>query len=1691
MRFGRTSSLLTVLIGVALAASLPASAAGTAFRYDATQRVINACVLGVNGQTLADHPSPYIIEGMRRSDLAPEDWNFVNALAPPTVVEGDVAADFVVKGKPEYWFVSLTDETANQLVGMDLIFISAPDLDLTPRQQAGLQAAVEAGAVLWVDNAILRDANGDPTDWTRVTNFPWVLGFDFEPTPANRAWALKATDPGHMLLREPHPIDALSVTRLGDRPDRPEYDTWVPPDPALPIDPNSTLSEGFFIPTLGVQFREVIQNVQYDDTGVVQRAAAWAVAADYGSGSVLVTAGGVGRDVAEWLLDRGTGQWRPTPDFLQAPDVKFALNAIRWNDRWQQARGNPRASATTVARAPFPLDIAWQYPDRSEDPAAVSIGAVVSTPVQSRNLLYALSIPSTTGGPLTGSLMCFDLTPEEDRDGDGMADDGAETDYSRGAPYDMIWRVELLEGATSHYSSPTLTSYTDPGNDLSSLDDDVFYPQVALISYVDPATGGAWVDCYDASIANGGTLLWRRRITPYSETSATAEVVSLSTPIVHKGYVYVLASEYDPALAGANNQDSSYGRAHCFELDYPWDPTDSWPSDASWWVYPANQTNIDGIGTDLAIAEPQKALPAFHDPRWVSRDLAIYPSGRTPLPPAPGATPVVHAVGTTAAGEPVDALLTFGTAVSLRWASPDIRINNAVGGSQYTLVPTPLRVDDESPAKPGYGSAALPWGVGLNEGFYSLRLNNDITSYTPGATTLLLGGTLSEDTFDPANPRYLRFSPAAVREAAIQAAIANGDPLDAQVGIDVNVIYNLSAVPEAHRLAGPVLWHRALKVGQRIYQPSSMGTDEIAVTSGRPIEYRYITPPPNPPPGSGAIEKLDASSGVTRWTYDPIVSMPNVPVGAVTSSTTAAAFTDETLIVGTSAVEYPAAAGEPGYSASSIIGLARQMDLQVDFMRAADGTYPVAVYMLWPGAVVHHLAPGSYTVDPWSGRLTFPAASAAEVMDIDGVSVGAVYGRALRVQWPDGTLEDHVAPAIERFHLTPGYIRLRHYPYDPATVEISRPDGTLVDPATIAPVTPGTDLFGGRQAVLDGWIDMRAAVDADGVPIAPGDEILVSYHGWSEAGGGWIAVPNAAFNIAIERHQLAPIFGASVSSPAVGDDTIHIGTQGRDRNLNGDFDPDATAVGDPEPPPDPATLLSLIWNKATGYVRSATTVPARPQPGVGGIPVVSGPPSLAEDAVFVGSRMMGDPANQDIGPGYVSALRPWSVLLCDSSRIVETIGSEPSWVCTGTSSPQRTQSFIGEDLRRPFSRPAKATRLPNGDILVVDTGNHRVVEIDRAGRIVWPLDLYGYEYYTSSDNHDLKLSRPADANRYYGWMTIDVGGTPERFPVVHTVIADTGNARVIDIQTTFHDPVTLVRDGRQRHTITTVTPTYVQVGGSPRGYERVRYTSAAPINDPGNGALIGYLCAASNLNQLLVVSAGGRIVNPYASLQTSGGTAGATWAPWAWLYDADPADTNDVSGQPLQFENIKNVSLKRIGGTIYVGVTCSRYIGRSGEPAHALAAAGPGVFEFRIDVSSSDPADWQLDQMGTGAAWPTMDPHWFFVGDDYRGRPMTTISTAAGDFDNRWYPVSAQRVSSDTVLITNSLSQTENATPANIGGGARQAVIGSHIFEVLTDDGGDADPTNDLHALDPQRSVPAPGQAWADPFVQPAYAEVK
>ncbi len=1672
MRLCRNCLLLTALILFVVA--LPAAAARTTFRYDAAQRVIKACVLGVAGQTPATHPNPYVIEGMRRSDLTPDDWVFENPLAPPTVVSGDTPSDYVVKGKRAYWFVPLTDESARQLIGMDLIYICAPDLDLTFLEREGLRAAVEAGAVLWVDNDLV--AGG--TVWTA---FPWPFQF---ADPGVGSFARVPLDSRHGLLSEPYGLNSASVARLGDDPE------WVD------VQAGSTAVSGLYITNLGSVFRTVAQVGEIDTDGRIINREPFVVAASYGSGSIVLTTGGVGLDVSEWIGPGSSGPGftagrRPAPDPTQAPDVKLSLNMIQWNDRWEQARRTPRASATTVARAPFPLDIAWQYPERGEALPSSSLGAVVAAPVYGRGMVYAVSVPATIPGGPGARIVCLDMAPEQSLDGDAWPDDGI-ADYGAGTGYDVLWQNTLGAGRTPRFASPTLATMMVSGT--GGYDVPI---QVVLVSSVlEPSVPMGFVTCLNATIDaeilsqvpapfnTPGAMIWERTIDGYG---GTGDVVALSTPVVHNGFVYVLASEYDDLLAGPA-VERTYSRLHCFELAFDWSAGD--PNNAGWWVYPSSDPELDGVGGPLADVEDQRSLPPIHDPNWV---LDPSPATRAPLPPAPGAIPVVHAAGGTVDGGYADALVTFGTAVTYRYDAGlgRVTLDGTAGGCQFCVVPAPLMRSTATPL--------------LNADYFLVRVNSAMLDDATDNTVLAVNGTtIVPDQWH--DGRHRHYAPGAVREAIAGAVAAGEDPIEVQTGIDVLVDYHLDPAPgtvadEPHTLPGPVRWRRPLPLGDTIRQPASMGADEVIASAGSPIVYAPATPPTR----GGGFARLDAGTGAVRWSYDPVDRVPGAGPASITGSVTGAAFDDNTAIVGTTAVDYVNA-----LATSSVIGLSRQIEPTIRLGHGMASSYhvspneqaPTTVTLAGTGIVI---SPISYRVDRWSRHLTFPAATAGRVTAASGAPIGPIYGRAVLVDWthdnqtPDDPSDDvavtgelHAVPDIERFHHTYNHIRLHYHPVNwTVGVEpiITRPDSTLIPLAQYGP-TNGTVVVGGLDLSLDGWVDLTGATDANGDPVGPGDELLVSYIGWSERDGAFITVPSPALNIAQERHQMAEQFGPSLSSPAMAGDTAHVGTQGLDSDINAAFEaPDGRFAAD--------TMLSLAWDKASGLVRTALMMPARPQTGTVGIPIVMSSPSIAEDRVFVGSRMTDSPASPDTSYGYVSALSPWRVLLCDADRIIETTGSEPSWVCTGTSSPQRAQSFIGEDLRRPFSRPAKAQRLLTGNILVVDSGNNRVVEIDRSGRIVWPQDLYGYEYYTSPDNHDVRLSRPADAHRYYDVETVDIGGGNTRdFVVVHTVVADTGNARVIDIETRFYDPVSFVLDGRQRHSVRRLTPTYVRVGEAPRGFLRVRYTSAQPIFDPVNDGLIGYLCAASNLNQILVIDAGAGLVNPMASVYTANGSPGARWRYWAWLYDSDPSDANNVSNEPLQFENIKHVEYRRYGSTIYLTVTCSRYVGRSGGPDHALAAAGPGVFEFYIDVSDANPDNWALHEMGGGSAWPTDQPQWYFVGPNYGGRPMTTIITAEGTpqqrtYDKRWYPVCAQRLRSGRHLIVNSLGLIESATPGNIGSGARNAVLGSHIFEVATNANVPEDPDDDVHALDAGRSVPTSGQMWVDPFTQPTYAEVR
>lgn len=83
------------------------------------------------------------------------------------------------------------------------------------------------------------------------------------------------------------------------------------------------------------------------------------------------------------------------------------------------------------------------------------------------------------------------------------------------------------------------------------------------------------------------------------------------------------------------------------------------------------------------------------------------------------------------------------------------------------------------------------------------------------------------------------------------------------------------------------------------------------------------------------------------------------------------------------------------------------------------------------------------------------------------------------------------------------------------------------------------------------------------------------------------------------------------------------------------------------------------------------------------------------------------------------------------------------------------------DERDLLLRPSDARRLPNGNTLICDSGNHRVIEVNAAGQIVWQFGTTGVPGAGST-----RLNSPHKC---------------ERLPNGNTMLVDTGNNRVIEV----------------------------------------------------------------------------------------------------------------------------------------------------------------------------------------------------------------------------------------------------------------------------------------------------------------------
>jgi hypothetical protein len=266
--------------------------------------------------------------------------------------------------------------------------------------------------------------------------------------------------------------------------------------------------------------------------------------------------------------------------------------------------------------------------------------------------------------------------------------------------------------------------------------------------------------------------------------------------------------------------------------------------------------------------------------------------------------------------------------------------------------------------------------------------------------------------------------------------------------------------------------------------------------------------------------------------------------------------------------------------------------------------------------------------------------------------------------------------------------------------------------------------------------------------------------------------------------------------------------------------------------------------------------------------------------------------------------------------------------------------------------------------------------------------------------------------------------------------------------------------------------------------------------------VVGYLCAANNLHELLVIDAADGEVNPPPGKALLSGSGG-TWAMWSWLYDRD-LDADPDTDERLIFENIRHVSaayeFDQYGDPyIFVTVVCGRYRGPLAFPYTltdvAGNQAGAACVEFRIGpIDPANPGTWALRPANDDPnLWYV--PYWYYTDRDYEAGPAGHLYIP-GNPDAQpkaFWPTCAQRLPGGRHLIANYAGVVQNLVHPNVPTATDFGTppsLASDVLEVQTRYTTPNDPATQVHVIDVHKVIPDPwDEDWSDPFNQPSYVQ--
>lgn len=478
------------------------------------------------------------------------------------------------------------------------------------------------------------------------------------------------------------------------------------------------------------------------------------------------------------------------------------------------------------------------------------------------------------------------------------------------------------------------------------------------------------------------------------------------------------------------------------------------------------------------------------------------------------------------------------------------------------------------------------------------------------------------------------------------------------------------------------------------------------------------------------------------------------------------------------------------------------------------------------------------------------------------------------------------------------------------------------------------------------------------------------------------------------------------------------------------------------------------------------------------------------------------------GSAGVAAFNQQLTLIADNNRILEAdADGNAVWSADATT----RVGANGSSTKVDFAHPAALSQFAANDYLVADTGNNRCVRFDRGANVTWELTRFYDPSGLMAPGQPYTLSQPTSVEVRREFFQYPDPGTlqnpgnqqPITGQIVHYLIADTGNDRIVEVTDTLDaggnllyfntaTPAVVVAPGTANsvthdHLLTWVTHTGDKYG------RRYQYAGASYLTIPGATQTIEVFALVTNTRLAaptqvtaspLVYALGA------ASGDAPGGSIIAFNLPVAAASSLGPKPFNMLGPNDNDIQYVAtSYTANTTGGSQTLPVRNPRFLHVYAPPQASPTATTP--YQYSLLYTDSNGA---FDLVYTGATTPLVSYGLAFTQADYQ--KMTIPADAQDNIPTRggaaavpgypkippipFVPTCVQRLNDDETnrpninhieryLITQSYSQGELGTllrpalplpPAQPNTPAIRKV-GGEIFEVDVSTPASGNPTVD------------------------------